>query len=189
MRFLKYFTESNELTTEPPWSFLQMAAVKQSLRDILNRPWFTRMWTVREATLARRTLLICGEHTVSWACNLKTMRSNVFRIKSAAISPYFSLHLSPTNDLDWSPLLSILETQMRQAARRKGVTLRRNQLDLAYDFRHRMCYDPRDKYFAIFSIIENDRGGRLTFRPDYSTSLEQVHKAFTSEIRRLLDNV
>jgi hypothetical protein len=77
---------------------------------------------------------------------------------------------------------------MRQAARREGVTLYRNHLDLAFDFRHRQCLDQRDRYFAIFGIIENDTGGKLSIAPDYTIPLEELHLRFTNEIKRIIDN-
>jgi hypothetical protein len=185
MRVLRFFTETNATSEDPPWSYTALPELERSLADILTRPWFQRVWTVQEATLARHTTLVCGEHQVSWSGDLQTMRSIVFRIKAAAISPYFSSAPIYTNTPDWSPLLNILETQMRQAARREGVTLCRSQLDLAYDFRLRQSTDLRDKYFAIFGIIENDQGGQLRLLPDYRISLEELHRNFTAEIQRI----
>jgi hypothetical protein len=49
--------------------------------------------------------------------------------KYAVISPYYSLSGGSVSTLDWSTLLSVLEEQLRQAARREGVVL-------AFDFRH-----------------------------------------------------
>lgn len=186
MRCLKYFTESsNDLQQDAPWSYAELQEAEQNLADIVNRKWFSRVWTVQEATLARHTTLMCGPHQVSWSGDLRSMRSIVFRLKSAAISPYFTVAPNYISKLDWSALVNILETQMRQAARREGVTLQRNHLDLAFDFRHRQCAQPRDKYFAIFGIIENDRGGKLALVPDYTIPLEELHEKFTAEIRRI----
>jgi hypothetical protein len=185
MQVLQFFTEMNVTSEDPPWSHTALSEIEQSLADILTRPWFQRIWTVQEATLAQHTTLVCGEDQVSWRGDLQTMRSIIFRIKAAAISPYFFSATGYTSTLDWSPLLNILETQMRQACRREGVTLRRNQLDLAFDFRHRHSTDPRDKYFAILGIIENDQGGQLTLVPDYCISLEELHRNFTAEIQRV----
>lgn len=189
MRYLKFFTDSNNLLEDPPWLYSGLPEVEDNLADILARPWFERIWTVQEATLARHTTLVCGEHRVSWPSDLQTIRSIVFRIKAAAISPYFSAASGSVyiSTLDWSPLLNILETQMRQAARRERVILRRNHLDLAFDFRHRKSADPRDKYFAIFGIVESDQGGQLAFVPDYNIGLEELHHRFTAEIRRIID--
>ncbi|KAF2676235.1 HET-domain-containing protein [Lentithecium fluviatile CBS 122367] len=185
MQVLQLFANANVTPEDPPWSHMSIEDTEESIADIIHRPWFTRIWTVQEATLARHTTLICGQHQVSWSVDLQTMQSIVFRIKAAAISPHFTSTSNYTSTLDWTPLLNILETQMRQAARRKGRVLRRNQLDLAFDFRHRQSMDPRDKYFAIFSIIENDAGGRLNFGPDYNLCLEEVHRRFTAEVQRI----
>jgi hypothetical protein len=87
MQYLKFFTEPGNLSEDPPWPWSQLPEAEQSLADILTRPWFQRIWTVQEATLARHTTLVCGEHQVSWRGDLQTMRSIVFRIKTAAISP------------------------------------------------------------------------------------------------------
>jgi hypothetical protein len=180
MRVLRYFTEPKRSVEEPPWSHMTLSDTEESLADVLRRPWFTRIWTVQEATLASHITLVCGDHEVSWSGDLRTMRSIVFRIKAAAISPYFY-----DSAIDWAPLLDILETQARQAAKKEGVILQRHHLDLAFDFRHRKCHDPRDKYFAIFGIIENDRGAKLNLAPDYSISLEELHRRFTAEIQRI----
>jgi hypothetical protein len=72
---------------------------------------------------------------------------------------------------------------MKQAARREGTTLYRNHLDLAFDFRHRKSTNPRDKYYAIFGIIENGQRGPLPLLPDYGISLEKLHRRCTEAIR------
>jgi hypothetical protein len=170
---------------DPPWSNIRLPDLESGLADIIARPWFTRIWTFQEVTLACQTTLICGNHQIHWRVDLRTMKAIIFRIKAAIISPYYGLGYGDRSTLDWSPFLDILETQMRQAARREEVVLRRNQLDLAYDFRHRESTDSRDKYYAIFGIIENDQSGRLSFDPDYSLNLEDVHRQFEREIQRI----
>jgi hypothetical protein len=182
------------------------------LSDMLDLPWFMRIWTIQEASLAQHITFIIWKHSMSWNCDLRTMRAIVLRIKAAAISPHFleqqssQGELQPKGDLmrnlclncsgqvgkirkassfDWSPLLNILETQMRQAARREGVTLYRDQLELAYDYRNRRGADPGDKYFPIFNILENDHGERLQLAPDYIILLEELHSRFIDEIWRI----
>lgn len=34
----------------------------QSFRDILTRPWWSRVWVIQEAAVARRLTLLCGPH-------------------------------------------------------------------------------------------------------------------------------
>jgi hypothetical protein len=185
MRALQYLMDAQRVKDEPPWSHTTLIDVEHVLQDIFGRPWFKRIWTVQEASLAQHTTLLCGGHTVSWHGDLRSLRRTIFRIKMAAISPYFSITSGRRSKVDWSPLIDILETQMRQAARREGAALYQNQLDLAFQFRNRHSSDPRDNYFALFGLVENEKGGELKFCPDYTLSLEQVHLKYMREIERI----
>jgi len=187
MRSLQYLIQARKLNSsvEPPWTHKKLTDVEDTLQDILKRPWFTRMWTVQEATLARHTILLCGDQHLSWNGNFQTLRRIAFRIKIIAISPYFSVSSGRKSKLDWSPFLDIIETQMRQAARREGVSIQRNQLDLAFQFRHRRCSDTRDNYFALSGIMESENRGPLEFNTDYALNLEEVHLRFMEEIQRI----
>jgi hypothetical protein len=185
MQHLQSLLRSHVQGEDAPWSHIAVPELKRSVSNILASHWFERMWTVQEAVLARNTTLQCGPHRISWAGNLQTLRALVFRIKSAVVSPVFNLHERDLSELDWTPLLYILESQMRQAARREGVILHRNLLDVAFDFRHRRSYDLRDRYYAILGIIENDQGGSLYFKVDYSVPVEEVYKRFRAEIQRI----
>lgn len=150
---------------------------EDSIGDVLRRPWFERMWTVQEAILARKLRLVCGTAEVSWRTTFNYVRFIVYRIKSLAISPF---HAGYT--IDWSPLLVIVEAQMRQAAKKEGISLHRNQLDLMYDFRGRKATDPRDKYFAVLNIIEDADLAVKNVVTDYSISVREIHRKFVSEI-------
>ena len=185
MLILQALLQTSGMTSGNLWPHSPPIDVQKYLADIFQRPWFTRMWTVQEAALAGSISLVCGSQQVSWTVDFKTMRAMVFRVKSWAISPYLFPNRDTTSTLDWSPLLMILEAQMRQAAQREGVPVRRSQLDLAHDFKDRLCADPRDKYYAIAGIIESEQTGRsLEFRPDYSLRLEEVRQQFTEAVWR-----
>ncbi|EDU40826.1 het domain protein [Pyrenophora tritici-repentis] len=169
----------------PSWSTVPLAQLEESIKDIICREWFEGMWTVQEAALARSTTLQCGHYKLYWRGNLRTVRAMVFRIKTAAISPYYTLSSGRRSTLDWSPLLDILETQLRQASRREGKALQRTTLDLAFDFRDRITTVPQDRYLAILAVIENDDGARLKFRPDYTLPLEEIYHQFVVEIQSI----
>lgn len=41
---------------------------REGLQDLLRREWFTRIWVIQEAALARAATITCGRHTInSWA--------------------------------------------------------------------------------------------------------------------------
>jgi hypothetical protein len=170
---------------DAPWSHIPIPELKRSIGRILARPWFRRIWTVQEAVLAQRTTLQWGSHKIQWTGDLRTLRALVFRIKSAVVSPNYGLHGRISKELDWKPLLDILESQMRQAARREGVVLQRNLLDVAFDFHRRQCASIHDRYYAMLGIIENDQGGSLLVPVDYKIPVEELHEMFMAEVQRI----
>ena len=38
-----------------------------SLHNIPKRPWFSRMWILKEVSVARATQVLCGKHTIPWS--------------------------------------------------------------------------------------------------------------------------
>jgi hypothetical protein len=37
------------------------------LQDILERPWWSRLWIVQEVIVSRRPLILCGDHSIIFA--------------------------------------------------------------------------------------------------------------------------
>ena len=184
MQHLQSFMERYGQREERPWSHIAVPELEQSVSRILTRPWFGRMWTVQEAVLARRITLQCGRHKIRWTCDLGTLRALVFRIKAAVVSPIYNLHRRDESELDWTPLLYILESQMRQAARREYFILQRNLLDVAFDFRHRRSTMLHDMYYAILGIVESDQGGKL-LDVQYNIPAEEVYERFRAAVQRI----
>ena len=185
MQHLQSLLQPHIKGKDAPWSHIAIPDLERSVSNIIDRPWFERMWTVQEAVLARHIVLQCGQYQIQWTADLRTLRALVFRVKSAIVSPLYNLHERFAKELDWTPLLYILESQMRQAAHREGVVLHRNLLDVAFDFRHRKCLDPRDKYYAVLAIIENEQGGSLDFAVDYTMRVEDVYEYFRTAVQQI----
>ncbi|RAR07973.1 atp-dependent dna helicase mer3 [Stemphylium lycopersici] len=190
MVMLQAIMDRHEPEDVPAWKQIPIPVLEKGVADILRRPWFTRMWTVQEATLAHHITMMCGRYRFSWRVELRHVMAAIFRIKATVISPAFDWGAKQQSTLDWLPLLDILEAQSRQAARREGATLHRNQLDLAFTFRHRKAHDPRDKIFAISNIVEheNDEHNKVELRllhADYEETLEEIHSRFEREIKRI----
>ena len=185
MQRLESFLQPHIRGKDAPWSHIAVPDLERSVSNILSRHWFERIWTVQEAVLARHIVLQCGPYRIQWSVDLRTLRALVFRVKSAIVSPLYNLHERDATEVDWTRLLYILESQMRQAAHREGVVLQRNLLDVAFDFRHRQCVDPRDRYFAILAIVENEQGGSLDFVVDYELSADEVYERFRAAVQQL----
>ena len=185
MHRLESFLQPHIEGKDAPWSHIAVPDLERSVSNILSRTWFERIWTVQEAVLARHIVLQCGQYQMQWTVDLRILRALVFRVKSAIVSPLYNLHERDAEELNWTPLLYILESQMRQAARREGVVLHRNLLDVAFDFRNRKCVDPRDKYYAILAIIENEQGRSFDVVVDYTLGAEEVYERFRAAIQQV----
>jgi hypothetical protein len=68
-----YFTRSLIQTFAPSRTSTRSDAesqfsddIQQSIRCVLSKPWFLRVWTVPEAVLSQRAMIQCGENTVEW---------------------------------------------------------------------------------------------------------------------------
>ncbi|PMD47201.1 HET-domain-containing protein [Hyaloscypha variabilis F] len=186
MSILGFLVDISNPLEDRPWLKIMDEAVELGIQDIFHREWFWRIWTIQEAALAKKITLTCGSQTISWTSDVDTLRRILFRIKSVALSPEWqSTQATRLNNLDWSPLLNILEMQLRTVALKEHITIEKNLLDIAFDFRHRRCVDPRDKYFAIFGLADKSEGRQLFGLPDYRLSLEEVHNRFMTEIASL----
>ena len=59
----------NARTTSISWDLdsLDLRPICKAIQNFIRRPWFSRLWVVQEATVARNITLYCGETTMSWA--------------------------------------------------------------------------------------------------------------------------
>ncbi|KAH8882093.1 hypothetical protein GQ53DRAFT_464143 [Thozetella sp. PMI_491] len=53
----------------PPDQFINY----ESLDDLFSRQWASRIWTLQEVILAKRPILLCGDHELEWKCFLYSM--------------------------------------------------------------------------------------------------------------------
>jgi hypothetical protein len=56
---------SREITIEALNDFLDPKAW-HSIRCLLDRPWWTRLWMVQEVVLPREVTVMCGRKVISW---------------------------------------------------------------------------------------------------------------------------
>jgi hypothetical protein len=39
----------------------------EAMKDIINRDWFKRVWTIQEVVMAREPIVVCGKKSISWS--------------------------------------------------------------------------------------------------------------------------
>lgn len=126
-----------------------------SLRDLVLRGWYTRLWMVQECLLAKSRIVLCGKVEVSW--DVFTRVAEMYR----------------TNALD-GPKPSASQVEALGLMPRIGELLR---LDLKMPLktlafcRDLDCSDPRDRVFALSSVCLDGR-----IMPDYTKTTAQVYQ-------------
>ena len=126
--------------------------VQACANHIMRRPWFTRVWTLQEVRLSTRAILLCGPHMADFKSVLSTLHraNDVFRQKTCMVGENKTIIPDFYSNTEFfNSLFGLLSTTTRRCAT-----------------------DPRDKVFALLSMLPQDLYGFA--RPDYSLSVEDV---------------
>jgi hypothetical protein len=175
---LSYFTRSNSTWVEDSelnkasWSDLM-----GSLSLVMDADWFTRMWIVQEAVLAKRATLMFGEESIefdtvrdawkNWNEHYKTCcRDSIPRLSGSDFKRLYK----------WAGM--VLDFDKAQHSLNNDRDLFMSLLR----FKSRTCRDPKDKIWGLMGL---QRGpSRIVIDPDYS--LDPV-AAYTDFARRLIE--
>ncbi|RAH62492.1 hypothetical protein BO85DRAFT_502411 [Aspergillus piperis CBS 112811] len=119
---------------------------RRALKFLLERPLFTRLWFLVEALLARNLELLCGAHSAPWPKAPFALAHDDVPIPDWL---FLKEHWYGLTDRDLLPILA-------QAS--------------SYE-----CSDPRDKVFAVLSLISQSE-----LKPDYTVSVERVYTGLSA---------
>ena len=126
------------------------SATWYSIRKLLDRPWFSRLWIWQEVSLAKNDItLICGFDKID------------YRHFSNAIGCYYQSQFNSRG--------------LRQAyriARQSSMGNIATFIDLIYDTRNCQCSDERDRIFALLSLLI--KPDQSSIKPDYTKSEQEV---------------
>lgn len=124
-----------------------------AISDIIQRPWFDRLWVLQEAQLANfRTTIQCGRDECSWPSFRRAI--DCITEKDELPSARLRERLDYIQRMARDPHQSFLKT-----------------LSFAFG---RKCSDPRDRVYALLGILPSTMASRI--RPDYSLSAAEVYK-------------
>jgi hypothetical protein len=137
-----------------------------AIKDLLTREWFSRLWVFQEIVLAQKASLVVGENCIDWLISILglqwiwMMSRQLNVVKSLDIENIFT-------DAIW-PFLE------------RGCNPTAQSLPKMLDHTQKMlCSDPRDRLYAIRSLLYPDNGKVIV--PDYSLSVEEVYSSFAKE--------
>ncbi|KAF4459272.1 Heterokaryon incompatibility [Fusarium albosuccineum] len=139
------------------------------LRDILERPFWRRVWIVQEITLAKGALLLCGDEgmPLEYYCETINMLKQITRVfNEFSDSPFLQ---------DLAQILFAATTLDARQDRQEGW-----QLTLPHILQGRgsltgpryLATDPRDLVFGLLSIVREQNS--LGLRADYSEPVGRV---------------
>ena len=142
---------------------------------LMSRPWFTRRWVIQEVTVSNTAIAMCGSSSLPW----KIIEETIYFIlvTQVAISlPFWTRQA----ELGAKNLLSIL-------------LLRENDYtfaDLLSQLRGFECTDPRDHFFALYSLAQDAESLPQELRPDYEVDFLKLQTSYVQwslQQRRSLD--
>ncbi|KAF2965356.1 hypothetical protein GQX73_g8237 [Xylaria multiplex] len=125
---------------------------REGLQELLERPWFRRVWILQEVAYARRVLIYCGTTAV---------RAQIFAMAPIILDVELSDHVAAVFEL--------MPTFFGRALRKPRDG---DILSVLLDFRRSQASDPRDKIFALLGLCE-DQDIAKQIVPDYT--LEERH--------------
>ncbi|KAK3378337.1 heterokaryon incompatibility protein-domain-containing protein [Podospora didyma] len=129
---------------------------RESLRGLLRRSWFSRVWVLQEALLANRWAVVqCGGHndTAEWAVVRKAL---------------FVLTRREEVPLDVRKLVSPYRNALITTSHRSLPVL----LNWA---KYRRCTDPRDKIYGVLGLVSDAIADSVNV--DYGLSVADVYKS------------
>lgn len=126
--------------------------IRRAFNSLLQRDWFTRIWVLQEAAVAKSALVICG-----W----KEVNSRTF----AMIPTLLNIDCGAGVQARLEILPGLL--------RAKSCWLESSLLKLLQNFGRSKATDPRDIVYALLGLSKDTNSSEL-MRPDYQLSVQEV---------------
>ena len=138
---------------------------------VLSLPWFSRVWVMQEAVLAKQPIVIYGDHADFF--------QNLFTIFEFYDKNPFSVN-EPTHNMErFNRLVLPLSFLVQRLAKRDTPN---EDLTLAFamsEGRSRKCTDSRDHVYGMIGLIATIDGAAAALTPHYSKTVAEVYSAAT----------
>ncbi|KAJ4991777.1 ankyrin and HET domain-containing protein [Stagonosporopsis vannaccii] len=141
-----------------------------SVRSLLTRPWWMRIWTAQEWILAKSSTFQCGQHTLGGDVLLRCL-------------DHFRRHVKSVNCCDMqlaSDFLFQIGDSLQPMLALESVKQSYAEQDFSYSLgflRVRQATDPRDKVYGVLALAAQRYVGLL--KADYNLLVEKVYEQIT----------
>ena len=134
-----------------------------AINHLIYRSWFERLWIWQEVILAsEHTQVMCGTRTTLW----NSLRATIFW-----------LYVKKRPWLSEAPQFTPrIQQVFGLCGGKKGLRTE----DLIHQSRNCSCTDPRDKTYALVSLLTKSDGIRI--EPDYTKNAYEVYQDAVSSI-------
>jgi hypothetical protein len=186
IEILSFLAGNEELTKGSPWERDSPDNVIAALKDIVERPYFQRIWVVQEGALARITDVHVGHLRLSWNQGNATFKF-LTRIKFAQISPTWEY--SGLRGVNLQPFMDMLTISRLALARARGVVDKPTIIDVLHDMRHRTSTDPRDMIFALLGLGMETYGFMASYEISREETYLRLFERFNQEAQQEMDEL
>ncbi|TQN64978.1 Heterokaryon incompatibility protein 6, OR allele, partial [Colletotrichum shisoi] len=138
--------------------------LRDNLFRLFSSAWFSRVWTVQEFVLARKTTFLCGATIVDG----KRLEQGIVNIRQHAQDRCCGPH----------SILACGETFLNVMAQMEALNAMRtfpkaaSFLETLHHCRQRRCTNPRDKIYGMLGMEFRGQASRL--QPNYDISVERL---------------
>lgn len=140
---------------------------REAVRNLLNRPWFQRIWVIQEVVVAENVVVQCGHLKILW----ETLYIGIRRMTGCGYYPFSSRFTGKITGMG----------QWRETFLGEHDTTKKNAaLEVKFmimDGSEREATDPRDKLFALRGIASPTIADSMVV--DYSLPVEQAYTDFS----------
>ena len=157
-----------------------------AMAGLLKRSWFSRLWTIQEAAVAREVVFVCGTLTFKFSDlsdAVDIVRDRLADVRdSFKRSPYYAEYEGLLDDLEGSRSVRLLDTLKDVFLRSQDgriIRPRRGLEAMLYELRDYQSTDPRDRVYALLRMLNRDplnqTPGLPSLTPDYNRTNLEVH--------------
>ncbi len=170
-------------------------ALFENLRQLMHAPftpWWQRIWVVQEVVMPSDIIVICGTVSAPWqmfaraasrclthlshCCNvyMQEFPRDIINVLKDFCHRVLDIDNLRSSRRHGTTAITADDTTLASQENRSNRTQRTSLITLLRRFRDRKATDPRDKVYALLSLVETSPG-RPGLTPDYSLSDSEVY--------------
>lgn len=159
----------------------------ESIKALMFRPWFRRLWVVQEVALGKDPVVVCGKHAFPWGAlrlfMIFTVTLGKFPVLDRAAYPMVDAFLTVVEYL--TNAFGISDARQGQSNGFPKLPFFFSLISLNANFD---STDPRDRIYALLGL-DTAKKYRDVFRPDYGIKVEDLYVKVAREMIMKEDNI